>query len=52
MLGFTSCGVGVSGVPVRFATQGEVLLITLKRDPDRDKASAPQARWTISASDL
>jgi predicted MPP superfamily phosphohydrolase len=32
MLGYTSCGVGVSGVPVRFATQGEVLLITLKNN--------------------
>ena len=34
MLGYTSCGVGVSGVPVRFSTQGEVLLITLKNDQD------------------
>lgn len=31
MLGFTSCGVGVSGVPVRFRTKGEILLITLRR---------------------
>ncbi|NTV41882.1 MAG: CDP-archaeol synthase [Syntrophobacteraceae bacterium] len=31
MAGFTSCGVGVSGVPVRFSTKGEVLLVTLKR---------------------
>lgn len=31
MVGYTSCGVGVSGVPVRFATQGEILVITLRR---------------------
>ncbi len=31
MTGFTSCGVGVSGVPVRFYTRGEVLLVTLTR---------------------
>jgi predicted MPP superfamily phosphohydrolase len=35
MLGYTTCGVGVSGVPVRFSTQGEVVWITLKRDRDR-----------------
>lgn len=31
MTGFTSSGVGVSGVPVRFSTTGEVLLFTLSR---------------------
>jgi predicted MPP superfamily phosphohydrolase len=31
MKGFTSCGVGVSGVPVRFGSRGEVAVITLKR---------------------
>jgi predicted MPP superfamily phosphohydrolase len=31
MMGFTSSGVGVSGVPLRFRSNGEVLLITLKR---------------------
>jgi predicted MPP superfamily phosphohydrolase len=31
MAGYTSCGVGVSGVPVRFACSGEVLVIRLKR---------------------
>jgi len=31
MEGYTSGGVGVSGVPVRFATEGEVSVITLKR---------------------
>ncbi len=31
MLGYTSCGAGVSGVPVRFASRGEVLLIKLRR---------------------
>jgi predicted MPP superfamily phosphohydrolase len=29
MLGFTSFGVGVSGIPVRFGTRGEVLRFTL-----------------------
>lgn len=31
MLGYTSCGVGVSGVSVRFASRGEVVLMTLRR---------------------
>lgn len=31
MQGYTSKGVGVSGVPVRFNTRGEVTLITLRR---------------------
>lgn len=39
MKGYTSGGVGVSGVPVRFATQGEVSVITLRRKTDRDGAS-------------
>ncbi len=30
MQGYTSCGVGVSGVPVRFSCQGEVVILTLK----------------------
>lgn len=30
MLGYTSTGVGVSGLPVRFNTRGEVTLITLR----------------------
>jgi hypothetical protein len=33
MLGYTSCGVGVSGVPVRFFSKGEIALITLRRGP-------------------
>ncbi|HOV86133.1 MAG TPA: metallophosphoesterase [Syntrophobacteraceae bacterium] len=34
MMGYTSCGVGVSGIPVRFASQGEIVLIRLRRgDP-------------------
>jgi uncharacterized protein len=33
MIGLTSSGAGVSGVPVRFFTRGEVLLLTLKRGP-------------------
>jgi len=31
MLGYTSSGIGVSGLPVRFNTRGEVTLITLRR---------------------
>jgi uncharacterized protein len=31
MAGYTSRGVGVSGVPVRFGTKGEITLITLRR---------------------
>jgi uncharacterized protein len=31
MIGYTSCGVGVSGVPLRFFSHGEVSLICLKR---------------------
>ena len=31
MLGYTTTGVGVSGIPVRFATRGEVAIIRLKR---------------------
>lgn len=30
MQGYTSCGAGVSGAPVRFSTRGEVLLINLR----------------------
>jgi uncharacterized protein len=32
MAGYTSCGVGVSGPPVRFNSRGEVALITLRRE--------------------
>lgn len=31
MTGVTSCGVGTSGIPVRFNTRGEVIIIELKR---------------------
>jgi len=31
MIGYTSCGAGVSGVPLRFFSRGEVVLITLRR---------------------
>ncbi len=31
MQGFTTCGAGVSGIPVRFASRGEVVRFTLKR---------------------
>ena len=30
MVGYTSCGVGVSGLPVRFNNRGEITLITLR----------------------
>ena len=33
MLGVTSCGVGTSGIPVRFNTRGEILALTLRRGP-------------------
>ncbi len=35
MHGYTSSGVGTSGVPVRFGCRGEVVLITLKKSPLR-----------------
>jgi len=47
MLGYTSCGVGVSGAPVRFSTQGEVLLITLKNDRNTGAPLADDQRWVI-----
>lgn len=34
MSGYTSCGVGVSGIPVRFSSRGEVTIITLKKKPE------------------
>jgi predicted MPP superfamily phosphohydrolase len=48
MLGYTSCGAGVSGVPVRFFTQGEVLLITLKRNKSSDSPATGNRHWVIS----
>jgi predicted MPP superfamily phosphohydrolase len=30
--GVTSCGIGTSGIPVRFNTQGEILILKLHRD--------------------
>ncbi len=35
MMGYTSSGVGVSGIPVRFASKGEVVRIVLKKGPAR-----------------
>lgn len=32
MVGYTSCGVGISGLPVRFNNRGEITLITLRRN--------------------
>lgn len=37
MMGYTSCGVGVSGIPVRFASEGEIVFIRLRQG---DTASA------------
>lgn len=48
MLGYTSCGAGVSGVPVRFSTRGEVLLITLKGDGSAgEKEGVPDEHLTV-----
>jgi uncharacterized protein len=47
MLGYTSCGVGVSGAPVRFSTQGEVLLITLRSETARGVTLAGGQPWVI-----
>jgi predicted MPP superfamily phosphohydrolase len=33
MVGLTNCGAGTSGIPVRFNTQGEVLILGLRRAP-------------------
>lgn len=43
MEGYTSCGVGVSGVPVRFASTGEVLIVRLKKSsiPGAHDAAPP-----------
>jgi uncharacterized protein len=48
MIGYTSCGVGVSGVPVRFSTQGEILLITLKSSRNHDSSPADNQYWATS----
>jgi predicted MPP superfamily phosphohydrolase len=32
MAGYTSCGLGVSGPPVRFNSRGEATLITLRKE--------------------
>ena len=34
MLGYTNTGAGVSGLPVRFHSRGEVALVTLRRGED------------------
>ncbi|MDY0041066.1 MAG: CDP-archaeol synthase [Desulforhabdus sp.] len=43
MLGYTSCGAGVSGVPLRFFSHGEVALITLNRKSSGRKKRAADA---------
>ncbi len=51
MLGYTTCGVGVSGVPARFATQGEIVLITLKRNDLHHCPIGAQASWTLAGTE-
>jgi len=41
MTGYTSRGAGVSGVPARFFSRGEVTLITLRRRASERSAAAP-----------
>jgi hypothetical protein len=36
MIGYTSCGLGVSDAPLRFNCRGEVSIITLRRSLARD----------------
>jgi uncharacterized protein len=43
MAGATSGGVGTSGVPVRFNTRGEVLVLTLRCPPGGERARAAPA---------
>ncbi len=48
MVGYTTAGIGVSGLPVRFNTRGEAVLITLRRasyrKPQVTSVSAPPRR--------
>ena len=39
MLGYTTTGVGVSGLPIRFNSRGEVALITLRRHDPKESGS-------------
>ena len=32
MIGYSTTGVGVSGLPIRFNTRGEVVVMTLRRE--------------------
>lgn len=41
MIGYTSTGVGLSGVPVRFNCRSEVTLFVLRRAPDQGPAQTP-----------
>ena len=43
MRGYTSTGVGVSGLPVRFNSRGEVALITLRRESRKRSAAEPRS---------
>lgn len=44
MLGYTSSGIGVSGLPVRFNTRGEVVLITFRSQQSPSGRSASQTK--------
>jgi hypothetical protein len=40
MVGVTNCGAGTSGIPVRFNTRGEVLILRLRRPPSMEGTPA------------
>lgn len=41
MIGYTSCGLGVSDLPVRFNTRGEVTVTTLRRATGPAERASP-----------
>jgi len=49
MIGYTSCGLGVSDVPLRFNCRGEVSLITLRRSACPLPQGNPSRRTSIRA---
>jgi len=44
MVGIANAGAGTSGVPVRFHTRGEILVLTLRGDGVRPGARSPGSR--------
>jgi uncharacterized protein len=48
MLGYTSSGVGVSGVPVRFASKGEIVRIILRKGSERSATLPNEACCTVA----